>query len=83
MGNAFKRLNIPRESLVIATKIFFGTETVINKNGNGLSRKHVIEGTNASLKRLQLDYVDIIFAHRFDYQTPVEEVCRAFDSLIK
>jgi len=52
MGNAFKKLNIPREQLVISTKLFFGTESSINKNGDGLSRKHLIEGANHSLKRL-------------------------------
>jgi len=48
----------------------------------GLSRKHLIEGTKASLKRLQLDYVDILFAHRYDPKVPMEEICRAFDFLV-
>lgn len=76
LGNALKTLDVKREDLVIATKIFWGGDGI---NSKGLSRKHVIEGLNKSLKRLQLDYVDIVFAHRYDTFTPVEEVCRAFD----
>ena len=80
MGRTLKRLNVPRKDLVISTKIY--------KSGNGindtmLSRKHVIEGLNASLKRLQLDYVDVVFAHRPDPITPIEEVCRAFNRVIE
>ena len=80
MGKAFKRLNIPRKDLVVSTKFI--------KCGNGvndsmLSRKHLIEGMNASLSRLQLDYVDVAFAHRYDHITPMEETCRAFNWLIE
>jgi len=79
MGKAFKELNLPREQLVISTKIFWGGKGV---NDVGLSRKHILEGTANCLKRLQLDYVDIIFCHRPDFETPLEETCRAFDYLI-
>lgn len=48
----------------------------------GLSRKHIIEGTDAALERLQLSYVDLIYAHRPDRQTPIEETVRAFNHLI-
>jgi voltage-dependent potassium channel beta subunit len=78
-GKALKELNFPREQLVISTKIYFGG---YGPNDKGLSRKHVIEGTKNSLKRLQLDYVDVLFCHRPDYNTPVEETCRAFDYVI-
>jgi voltage-dependent potassium channel beta subunit len=78
-GKAFKELALPREQIVVSTKLFFGGAGV---NDMTLTRKHIIEGANNSLKRLQLDYVDIIFAHRPDYATPVEETCRAFDYLI-
>lgn len=68
MGVALKALNVPREELVISTKIFFGAKQDPGSvNRNGLSRKHLIEGMNNCLKRLQLPYVDIIFAHRFNY----------------
>lgn len=80
LGKAIKELRIPREQLVISTKLFWGPGD--GPNDNGLSRKHIIEGANNSLKRLQLDYVDVIFCHRPDFQTPVEETCRAFDFLI-
>jgi len=77
---------------VVSTKIFFGDKGFdadggfkadVGINGKGLSRKHLIEGTTASLKRLQLDYVDVLFCHRYDYETPLEETCRAFHSLIE
>lgn len=79
-GKAFKALNVPRENVVISTKVFWGGK---GPNRVGLSRKHIIEGLNASLKRLQLDYVDIVFCHRADTETPLVETCRAFDWLIR
>lgn len=53
-----------------------------NVNNTGLSRKHIVEGVDASLKRLGLDYVDLIYAHRADRSTPMEEVVRAFNHII-
>ena len=79
LGKAFKDLNLPREQLVVSTKVFWSGE---GPNDLGLSRKHIIEAVNNSLKRLQLDYVDIVFCHRPDLHTPLEETCRAFDYLI-
>jgi len=83
MGDVIKRLykdlNIKRSDLVISTKVFWGGS---GPNDQGLSRKHIIEGVTASLQRLQLDYVDIVFAHRPDSQTPLEETVRAFNYLI-
>ena len=52
-------------------------------NDSFLSRKHIIEGFTASLARLQVDYADVVFAHRYDMETPMEEVCRAFNWLIE
>ncbi|TMW59104.1 hypothetical protein Poli38472_007249 [Pythium oligandrum] len=73
-----------REDLVISTKIFGGTDLTFSKGPNsiGLSRKHLIEGTKASLKRLDMDYVDLIFCHRPDPCTPIEEVVRAMNYVI-
>jgi voltage-dependent potassium channel beta subunit len=79
LGNSLKKLGTKREDLVISTKIFkVGTGV----NDGFLSRKHIIEGLNNSLKRLQLDYVDIVFCHRPDFRTPIEETCRAMDWVI-
>eukprot|EP01089_Gocevia_fonbrunei_P001944 TRINITY_DN1188_c0_g1_i2.p1 TRINITY_DN1188_c0_g1~~TRINITY_DN1188_c0_g1_i2.p1 ORF type:complete len:361 (-),score=89.44 TRINITY_DN1188_c0_g1_i2:99-1181(-) len=84
MGNSLQRLfkeeGVLRDQLVITTKIFFGTG--LKLNGKGLSRKHIIEGLNASLKRMQLDYVDVVYAHRPDDYTPIEETVRAFNHVI-
>jgi aryl-alcohol dehydrogenase-like predicted oxidoreductase len=63
-------------------EVFFGTGRK-DPNQKGLSRKHIIEGTKASLKRLGLDYVDIIYAHRPDVNTPMEETVRAFNHVIE
>lgn len=78
MGEALKELK--RESLVISTKIFWGGA---GPNDRGLSRKHVLEGTHKALKRLQTDYVDLLFCHRPDPETPIEETVRAMDHLIR
>ncbi|TMW58890.1 hypothetical protein Poli38472_007035 [Pythium oligandrum] len=69
-----------REDLVIVTKIYLGTKE--GPNARGLSRKHLIEGTKASLKRMQLDYVDVLFCHRPDPTTPIEETVRAMNFII-
>ena len=66
-----------RDDLVISTKIFFGYKKGVN--ARGLSRKHLIEGTKASLKRLNLNYVDVLFAHRFSSDVPMEEIVRGFN----
>ena len=79
MGQAFKDLNYPRESLVISTKIFKCGDGV---NNTLLSRKHIIEGLRNSLKRLQMSYVDVVFCHRPDYETPLEETVRAMSWLV-
>ncbi|EIE23150.1 hypothetical protein COCSUDRAFT_66187 [Coccomyxa subellipsoidea C-169] len=79
MGAAIKELGWKRSDYVISTKIFWGGKGV---NDKGLSRKHIIEGIKASLKRLQLDYVDLIFCHRPDTTTPIEETVRAMNFVI-
>jgi voltage-dependent potassium channel beta subunit len=80
MGNVIKQQGWRREDLVISTKIFWGGG---GPNDTGLSHKHIIEGTNNALKRLQMDYVDLIFCHRPDPNTPIEETVRAMDIVIK
>jgi len=79
LGDLIKKFGWKRSDLVVSTKIFWGGS---GPNDSGLSRKHVIEGTEASLKRLQMDYVDLLFCHRPDGHTPVEETVRAMTRLI-
>src|SRR3954471_4348438 len=70
-----------REGLEIFTKVYWPTGDGVNDRG--LSRKHIMESCEASLKRLGTDYVDLYQAHRFDYEAPIDEVIRAFDDLIR
>lgn len=79
MGNIKKKAGWKRSNLVISTKIFWGGS---GPNDSGLSRKHIIEGTAASLRRLQMDYVDLIFCHRPDPDTPIEETVRAMTHIV-
>ncbi len=79
MGNILKRSGWKRSDLVISTKIFWGGK---GPNDVGLSRKHIIEGTKAALERLQLDYVDLIFCHRPDPETPIEETVWAMNYVL-
>jgi aryl-alcohol dehydrogenase-like predicted oxidoreductase len=73
--------DIPRRYVVIATKCFFPMSE--RPNDRGLSRKHIIESVEDSLRRLGTDYVDLIQCHRYDPNTPVEETVRAFDDLVR
>ena len=80
MGNIIKKAGWKRSDLVLSTKIFWGGD---GPNDTGLSYKHIIEGTNAALKRMQTDYVDLVFCHRPDLHTPIEETVRAMDQVIQ
>ncbi|GAA4711941.1 aldo/keto reductase family protein [Brevibacillus fulvus] len=73
--------SLPRESYVLATKVFWPMGD--GPNDRGLSRKHVFEQAHASLKRLNVDYIDLYYCHRFDPETPVEETLRTIDDLIR
>jgi voltage-dependent potassium channel beta subunit len=79
MGQAIS--DMPREALVISSKVFW--PTMPGPNGRGLSRKHIIESVNASLKRLGTDYLDLYFCHRFDPDTPVDEIVYTMDILVR
>lgn len=81
MGDAFKSLAWPRDEYVLSTKVFFGTSRK-EPNTRGLSKKHIIEGLKSSLKRLQHDYVDVVFAHRHDPDVPMKEIVEAFTQAI-
>ena len=79
MGNIIKKIGWKRSDLVLSTKIYWGGS---GPNDKGLSRKHIIEGTDASLKRLQVDYVDLLFCHRPDLDTPIDETVRAMSHVV-
>ena len=79
MGNVIKKLRWQRESIVVSSKVFWGGA---GPNDSGLSRKHIFEACRNSLKRLQLEYLDLFFCHRPDPNTPIEETVRAMDDLI-
>ncbi len=70
-----------RSDLVISTKAFWPMSSDVNDRG--LSRKHIIESVNKSLKRFNMDYVDIFFCHRFDADVPLDETVRAIDDLVR
>jgi aryl-alcohol dehydrogenase-like predicted oxidoreductase len=78
LGEALK--GVRREGVEIMTKAFFPTGP--GRNDRGLSRKHVMESINGSLRRLQTDYVDVYQAHRYDYETPLEETMGAFADIV-
>lgn len=80
MGAVIKKAGWKRSDLVISTKIFWGGD---GPNNSGLSRKHLFEGLHASLKRLQMDYVDLLFCHRPDIHTPVEETVWGMNDIIR
>ena len=73
--------DLPREQLVISSKVFW--PTMEGPNGRGLSRKHITESIEHSLKRLGTDYIDLYFCHRFDPDTPIEEVVFTMNMLIQ
>jgi len=90
MGEALRKAGWRRSDLVVSTKIFWGGRPdpdggpyLYGVNDRGLSRKHILEGTDASLRRLGLDYVDLIFCHRPDVDTPIEETVWAMNHVIQ
>ncbi|KAG6895569.1 hypothetical protein C0992_000564 [Termitomyces sp. T32_za158] len=94
LGKAIKQFRLPREEIVILTKVYF---TVAHENGmafgdsddgryvnqHGLSRKHIFDSVKASLARLGVDYIDVLQCHRFDYGTPIEETMQALHDVVK
>src|SRR6202020_1533678 len=80
-GRLLARLFGSREDYVLATKVYFPMGT--GPNDRGLSRKHVLAGIDASLRRLGTDYVDLYQIHRWDYQTPIEETMEALHEVVR
>lgn len=81
VGHALHVLAVPRDQIVVATKVFGRTSAHVN--GAGLSRKHIFDSVDASLRRLGLDYIDLYQIHGFDPLTPVEETLDALDALVQ
>ena len=82
MGEALKKLGWRRGSYLVTTKIYWGLHDGVNEK-NTLNRKRLIEGINGSLQRLQLDYVDVLYCHRPDRNTPIEETVWAMHNIIE
>ncbi len=80
VGTAIQKLGLRRQDLVLSSKVYWPMSK--NVNDRGLSRKHIMESVEGSLQRLGTDYLDLYFCHRYDPQTPVEEVVRAMDDLV-
>ena len=80
MGKLLAEFGWERESYVVSSKVFWGGE---GPNRRGLSRKHIVEGTNGALRRLGLEYVDLLFCHRPDPDTPMEETVHAMNLMIQ
>ncbi|RDX41307.1 aryl-alcohol dehydrogenase [Lentinus brumalis] len=98
LGKAIKELKLPRDELVIMTKVYNPVPSdpsmnlvALGKkpvevgiiNQHGLNRKHIFDSVKASLKRLQLDYIDVLQCHRFDYNTPIEETMQALHDVVQ
>jgi voltage-dependent potassium channel beta subunit len=82
MGQIIKEFGWSREDYLISSKVFFGTGSKL-PHKRGLNRKHLVEGTHQALKRLQVDYVDLLFCHRPDKATPIEETVWTMHNLIQ
>jgi voltage-dependent potassium channel beta subunit len=82
MGQALKKLGWRRSSYLVSTKIYWGINNDINEK-NTLNRKHLIEAMNGSLKRFDMEYVDLLYCHRPDPNTPVEETVWAMHNIIE
>jgi aryl-alcohol dehydrogenase-like predicted oxidoreductase len=80
-GQALRNLKIPRENVVVATKVFGVTGP--GPNSRGASRLHIMDAVRASLQRLQLEHIDLYQIHGFDAVTPIEETVRALDTLVQ
>lgn len=83
MGEVLQSVNWPRDSYIVSSKVFWGAVENPAPTQRGLSRKHVTEACHQALQRLQVDYLDLYFCHRPDYQTPIEETVRTMTDLIR
>ncbi len=82
MGKILKKMNWDRDTWMVSSKVYWGRVDKPGANQKGLMRKHIVEGCHAALKRLQVEYLDMYFAHRPDVNTPMEETVWTFHNLI-
>src|SRR5574342_374167 len=80
-GNLLKHFGVKRENVIVATKV--NGQMSDDINDKGLSRKHILDSIDKSLKRLQMDYVDLYQIHRWDYETPIEETMEALNDVVR
>jgi aryl-alcohol dehydrogenase-like predicted oxidoreductase len=80
-GQAVRNLKVPRDDVIVATKVF--SQMGPGANARGASRRHILDGVKASLRRLQMDHIDLYQIHGFDPATPLEETVRALDTLVQ
>lgn len=80
-GKLLREFGLSRDRAIVATKVFFGSTD--DPNQKGLSRKHIMHAIDDSLRRLQMDYVDLYQIHRYDYDTPIEETMEALHDVVK
>jgi len=80
-GNLLKELGVNRENVIVATKV--NGQMSEDVNDKGLSRKHILDSIDKSLKRLQMDYVDLYQIHRWDYEVPIEETMEALNDVVR
>jgi aryl-alcohol dehydrogenase-like predicted oxidoreductase len=81
LGRALREIGMKREQVIVATKVYNPMGETPNERG--LSRKHIMHAIDASLKRLQMEYVDLYQIHRFDHTTPIEETMEALDAVVR
>lgn len=83
MGDVIADLRLPRDGVVVSSKVFFGAVDEPRPTQKGLSRKHVHDACHAALRRLRVDYLDLYYCHRPDPDTPIAETVSAMDGLIR
>ena len=81
MTGVLHDIGVPRHHLVLSSKVYWPMSDAVTDRG--LSRKHVLESIDMSLERMEVDYLDIYFAHRYDVETPVEEIVEAFSDVVR
>jgi voltage-dependent potassium channel beta subunit len=82
MGESFRKIGLNRNDYILSTKFYWGIERKVNFQ-NTLNRKYLMQAIDGSLARLKTDFVDIVYCHRYDPETPIHEICLAMDQIIK